>query len=594
MPVRLRLLLTSLLYATMGLSALAQDRYVAEFVDGTRHSAMELHDWHSPDAQPQLGGKALLDPGNPVRWIVDRTALLDARPVMFVEFQNGDRLVGEVQGYRTGSGSPYEQLPPHLVVQTESEWQPPEDRPPTTLRVAVDALRRVVLEPRGRDDWQPGHVFLRNGGRLAYRSLRWTTDGVAVLLDEGVRTVTWIELAEVHLPRRDPQRDYVERLAVLTPTLSGRLVQIETTDGSVLTTSSERFQSRHWGDKNRPAAWLQLVQPAWSLDPLWVRVPNVITWRWFPPHEPPLTWFAPGEVQRDAVFGGGWTWQRDRNTQRQRLQVADRVYGHGFGVHATTALTFDLPPLTREFRTRYGLDIAAGTGGCVKATVTQRDGPPLFQHGPLTGSRDIADSGWQPVTSSAESPPQLTLRMDMVRDNRPEGADALDIRDIADWLEPTLRLDRDALTAEVAKAAARTPPGLAGWTMSGDGPVPVRNHLDETDARDVRYRQLIGVPSPMTFTRSLPVTASHRWVSLVVSRFGDGSPKAKVALKLDGVSTGEFDVPVRQGPIDPDSITVPVPVGPNRTVQVEAVVTPADPKALLEWRSVAATTERPG
>uniref|UniRef100_A0A7C2K048 Glycosyl hydrolase family 98 putative carbohydrate-binding module domain-containing protein n=1 Tax=Schlesneria paludicola TaxID=360056 RepID=A0A7C2K048_9PLAN len=589
MPARMLLL-----FALLGGSASAQDRFLAEFADGTRHTGAELHEWHSPEAHPQLAGRPLLDPGNPARWLMDRTQTVDIPPAMFVEFQTGDRVAGEVQGYRAAPDSLYEQLPPHLLVRPATELQPPDEQQPAAIRVAVDAVRRVVWERRGRDDWDPGHVFLRNGGRLAFRSLRWTAEGVAVLLDEGVRSLSWIELAEVHLPRRDPQRSYVDQLAVLAPSLAGRLVQLELNDGSVVTTSTERFQARHWGDRNRPAAWLQLVQPAWSLDPLWIRLPTVITWRWFLPDQPPLSLFPPIEVQREAVFGNSWTWQRDRNTQRQRLQVGEQMYGYGFGVHATTALSFDLPPLAREFRTRCGLDAAAGSGGCVVASVTQREGRSLFQTEPLVGSRNVADSGWQPLQSGADQPPRLTLRMDMVRDSRPNGADPFDIRDLADWLEPTLRLDRTGLAEEVSKAAPMTVPGLAGWTRVGTAAVSVRNHLDETDSRDVRYRQVIGISQPTTFSRSVPVTAEQRWLSFVLSRFGDASPKLSVQVNLDGQSAGEFEVPVRQGPIDPDPITVPLPEGPDRRVNVEVAVLPSDPQARLEWRGLAATAERPG
>jgi hypothetical protein len=575
-------------------TAAGQDRFVAEFTDGSRHSAMELHEWHSPDAQPQLGSRPLFDPGNPVRWLVDQTAAVDVRPEMFIEFHGGDRLAGEVQGYRPGSGSPYEQLPPHLIVRTESEWQPPEDRQAATIRVLTESVRRVVFEARPRDDWQPGHVFLRNGGQLAFHSLRWTVDGVSILLDDGVRAVEWAELAEIHLPRRDVERDYVEQIAALTPSLSGRLVQLDIADGSVLTTSTERFQGRHWGDKNRTAAWLHLIQPAWSLDPLWVRVPNIMTWRWWLPHEPPLTRFVPTNVDRDIVFSAGWVWQRDRNTLRQRLQVGERLFATGFGVHATTALTFDLPSLAREFRTRVGLDSAAGTGGCVAAQVTQRDGSVLFQQGPIVGSRDVADSGWQPLARSTGSL-QLTLRIDMLRDNRPEGAEALDIRDIANWLDPVVRLDRDTLAVAVSAATARFVPGLAGWTKSGHEPLGVRNHLDETDARDFRYRPVIAVPtSPLTFSRSVPVTAKDRWLSLVVSRFGDNTPKVAAEIKLHGASAGTFDVPVRQGPIDPEPLTVPLPAGTPSPVDIEVTLTAAGPGAALESRGIAATAERPG
>jgi hypothetical protein len=90
------------------------------------------------------------------------------------------------------------------------------------------------------------------------------------------------------------------------------------------------------------------------------------------------------------------------------------------------------------------------------------------------------------------------------------------------------------------------------------------------------------------------VTSEDRWLSFVVSRFGDGSPKAAVELKLDGHSAGSFDVPPRLGPIDPEPIVVRLSAGAARSVAVEVAVTPSDPKALLEWRGLAVTKERPG
>ena len=100
-----------------------------------------------------------------------------------MEFSGGDRLPGKVTAYRTGTESPLDRQPPHLVVDhlEALDW-------PTTkresLRVTAHWLRRIVWQPRASDRYQPAMLFLRDGRQLRFRSLRFQAAGARVLLEE--------------------------------------------------------------------------------------------------------------------------------------------------------------------------------------------------------------------------------------------------------------------------------------------------------------------------------------------------------------------------------------------------------------------------
>ena len=577
--------------------AVAADRYVALFEDGARVAAAELKDWNDPQAQPKLLDQWLFDPSRPMRWVIDRQQWNAEQPRAFVEFEGGDRLPGEVVGFQTGRESPFEAQPPHLLVRPSSELQPPDDPESGVVRVTVDGLRRVAWDHRPLEDYSPSTAFLRHGGELTFRSLRWTTGGVALLLEDGVKELAFSDLAEVHLPRRDPWEAYAEAVAVLSPDLTARMVQWDTLDGGRYTASLARFQPRHWGDKNRPDAWQQLIQPAWSLDPLWVRFRTVHTWQSWLPHEPPLGCFGPTDVRREHVFGQSWRWQSDRSTQGQRLQIGSSEFASGFGVHASTDLIFDWPAMARQLRVTCGLDLAAGDRGCVNLSVVDNKSQTLFQRDRVIGSQHAIHTDWLTVPQAADaSSRQVILRADMAADNRPSSADPFDIRDMVDWGEPQVRLDRKLLQEAAAKHALDGVPGLAGWTADDRDLATLRTQsfCDVTDPRDPRFRTLFRTVDPfVVFSRSLKIGPEDEWLSLVVSRFSEHAPSS-VQLKLDGVSCGEFDVPQRQGPIDPDPVLVPVAEHRGRTVRLDVVIFPTAETSFVDWRGFALTTQRPG
>ena len=48
-------------------------RYSARFSDGERFEGDDLTDWHQSEGEPRLNGRRLLDPANPLRWLVNRS-----------------------------------------------------------------------------------------------------------------------------------------------------------------------------------------------------------------------------------------------------------------------------------------------------------------------------------------------------------------------------------------------------------------------------------------------------------------------------------------------------------------------------------------
>ena len=104
-----------------------------------------------------------------------------------------------------------------------------------------------------------------------------------------------------------------------------------------------------------------MLQPAWSLDPIWVHFPTIRT-RWhFLPKEVPLSLITPSRVEQRSLLGHEQPWQTDRNVRGGTLLAGDRPYGWGFGVHTTSELWFDLPHAARAFQSRVGLDRLAGS-----------------------------------------------------------------------------------------------------------------------------------------------------------------------------------------------------------------------------------------
>ena len=330
-----------------------------------------------------------------------------------------------------------------------------------------------------------------------------------MLVEEGVEQYPFAEIGEVHLPPVDPWQAYYAQLAVLSPDGRTRLMRWETTAGLQVTASGERFQALD-GGADRPDDWIHMLQPAWSLDPLFVRHQAIRLRSYFLPTEFPLSNLEPIANRRQAIFSGAWDWRVDRNCRGGAMRCGREEFAWGLGVHATSELAFELPALATGLRTRVGLDRLAGRGGCARALVyvdamassstttaakiaSTKKGKPLFRSKVLLGSRETQGSGlleFDPDGKTAGEPTarRLTLLADMVAGkDRPSGADPLDVRDTLDWIEPLVELDRNRLQQEIDQCAPHLIDAWAGWKLV-EGDLRLASRWDKTDAGHPSYR----------------------------------------------------------------------------------------------------------
>jgi hypothetical protein len=600
MPTNYRLIRLTLAVTTIWIfarAALGEDmHYTAVFTDGNRMTGAHLSEWGVANNQPKLNGRALFDQSNPIRWLKKETPEQSNPPTAFVELFGGDCLPGRVVASGNTTTLEEGELPAHLIVEPTIPLTWPEAMQSSRLRVLSRWLRRIVWERRSADVYQPATLFFRDGRQLAFRSIRFGSQSVSVLTDSERREVRFSDLAELHMPRLEWWEAYFEQVALLTPDCKVRLTRLETLDGLKVTTSADRFQPMAWGDQNNPDCWFHAVQPAWSLDPLWVRHGRVLTRRYFGPHEVPLSLIEPSDTKLRSALAAGWRPQMDRNVQGGPLQNSEQEAGWGIGMHAYTEMHFPLPACVQSFRSRIGLDQVVGKGGCARAIIyaNKAEGEPLFRSKHLIGSSEAVDTGALPLSGSAGA--ELILVAHPAHADRPEGADPFDIRDVVDWLEPQVNLDLGALRIEVRKRLERLLPGWEGWNVAGsdrDKMIWV-NRWDGANSRDRRFHlECRPHEASLTLTRNLTLDADQNWLLLYATRNPDGGQTSptQMIVRIDGKQLGDFEVPARWGATVPMAVAVDAFHG--RPVTLEVRFVSRGDKSYVDWRSLALVDKLP-
>jgi hypothetical protein len=421
-------------------------RYLVVLADGQRIESDRLAGWHTPAGSPSLADRPLLEPSNPFRWLRNRTTSLGEPPESYVEFTTGDRLPGIVVAVRQEDAGSHDSLPSHLVIRTPLKFEPPYNRPMPEVRVALRFVRRIVWQRQAQNTYLPGTAIYSDGRWLTFRAARLHAGEVRLLTDDGEhsreRRVPCDDLAELHLPVPESWTSWLEQLAVLCPDRGSRLIHIDTSTGLIATGSLARFDARFEGNSADPDRWVHGIQPAWSLDVLWIPFREIAIYRSFGREEVPLSQIRPRRVVQRPALAEQRGVQVDRSALGSLLSSGSREFGFGLGVLGATDVEFDLPAAARSVRTVFCLDRAAGDGGCVRPEIMIGDptGAPSWQGPVLVGSSREVDSGEVPIPATRE-PRVLTLRVDALLTKQPPGADPLDIRDYANWCEPVVRLD---------------------------------------------------------------------------------------------------------------------------------------------------------
>ena len=301
--------------------------------------------------------------------------------------------------------------------------------------------------------------------------------------------------------------------------------------------------------KGQPGSWYHMVQPVWSLDPLWMPFRSIHT-RWsFAPDQVPLSRVYPAATVSPALL----PWHLDRNFDGGPLRSGGRQHGWGFAVHAYSELSFALPQCARSFRSRLGLDRMVGAGGCARARiyVGSTKAKPLYQSPLLIGSKKAADTGWIQLRPPAKGPKHLILQADPAHENRPRGADPLNIRDKLDWLDPQIGLDAAKLQAEVRGQIGGLITASQEWKLTLDkrGVYTWTNYLHKPEGSPVgRFLMIIQAQGqPLRLSREMTIGPADKWLAVYVSLpTGENPPPDAVTLHVGERQIQPRKIPIRQ------------------------------------------------
>ncbi len=598
---RCLILLVLLLLPAVAAEAKRPARFVGKLRDGSQIEGEVLANWHTADAIPTLDGRPLLDPNNPLLWLRDRQLVAAESPAEFVELFSGDRLPGVALEYRGPvSGSP-EQLFPHWLVRPAIAQRRPQSRDEPAVRVRAQFVRRIVWQRRASNRYRPGTVFLRDGSSIPFRSARFDGEQALLLLSAGTRRVLLSDMAELHLPARDFWQDYLDELAVLCPNPDTRLMQLETDDGLIATTSLDRFTVFAWGGAEHWRNWAHGIQPAWSLDVLFVPAAGVVTRRVFLPQDVPLSRIPPLESDRSATaIASAWPPRVDRNVQGGTLHSGGREFGWGFGVHAFSQLQFPLSPLAVALRAELGLDRSVGDGGSIQGRI--RAGapasPPVFESSVLVGSKNVQSIGRIGLSVKPEAPGDLVLVVDPAHDKRPPGADPFDVRDCANWLEPVLELDVEKLREEIRRGGPRQVFAWDGWQAAIGPAATWPSLLREFPNRPATFLRCISTAKePLVLSRRLKFDPRDRWLLMSVAQDRAQQGRPRVQLLLDGELVFDQEIPFSdKWRTEVDPLIVPLPDYLNagsREVQAEIRQVPGEQETPVAWQGIVSVERLP-
>lgn len=582
-----------------GSGAWGAGRYLAAFADGSRLEGNSLVGWNTPESSPTLDGRLLLLPDNPIRWLRDRSLRPAETPEAFIELVSGDRLPGIVTGYRRPQAGSFEATPAHFLVKPAVALERPGTSPLETIRVVERFVRRIVWQHRAVDRYEPGRLFFRDGRSLAFRSARVTDEGVQVLLEDGNQKAGFGEIAELHLPAVDPWESYCEELAAISPAARTPLIQLLDTQGLVVTTSLERLVPAVAGAPNEASRWLHVVQPAWSLETLWVRNEGIWLRRLFRPDRPPLSRLQPRVASSSPLGGGERPLQSDKNVEGGLLASGGDEFGWGFGVHAPCLLRFPLPAWAVGVESVVGLDRIAAAGGCARGRISvvakgkeAATGKRLYESPFLVGSGKSEGSGLLVIPGDAPHD-ELVLEADMAHVGRPAGADPLDIRDLVDWLEPILWLDPVRLTAEVRKRIGGRIPAWEGWNLAAASQesVTFANFFTELEKnRPGAFRLAVhAAEAPLVLRREIEIRPQDQYLVAAAYVVRDGLPGPHLEVRIDGDLVADYVVPSRRGAKDDSQPVAPplvVPLAPyvGHKITIEVSQTSAAAVVPVDWR----------
>ena len=344
-------------------------------------------------------------------------------------------------------------------------------------------------------------------------------------------------------------------------------------------------------ERGTPDTWQHMFQPAWSLDPIWTPFNRIHTCSFFRPEELQLSRLYPVAFKERHYLAKSAGWRVDRNSRNAFLSSANRGYGWGYSVHAYNELHFELGPLVTSFRSRLGLDSQVGDGGCVVGRVFlgSMEREPLYQSPFLVGSYQAVDTGrlvlppHQPAGSR-----RLILQADTAHAEEVSAVDPFDIRDMVDWLEPMLELDRDRLAEEVRGRVLLNVPAWRGWNpMFSPGATREWKVVLEDRGEERFFSGLELRGAPLLLSRKLQPLAGRRWLEVDMGEAGSLLPDPSIlTVRIDGKELDPAGLPRRQ-PWQAGSIPLLYDLGVNNESPATVEISQKPGRQLVCWRRLA-------
>lgn len=434
-------------------------RFVAVFADGSRTNGAAMSSWPVLGIGAPLGGRELFTARNPVRLLRDQTKDV-SREVPLIVLANGDIVNGSLIGSQQGEGGL------QLKVQLESPLLPVTG---THVLVRPDRIRRILGTTGAlRSHPAEGTVVLTDGSKLMARSIRWREYGLSILTEAGVVETPFANLADVVFPNVDLAAAVLEDNLFASGSSPGAISRFTLTSGAILTSSRvsrEMERVRSGRSRSAPQVYYYL-QPAWSSHAIAVPEQEIAWCSYRGADEVSLS-LLPAETNANRrLLGKVEPWRRNETVAGEYLLAGGGWESDlGIAAHSHSEIAFPLPSGSKTLSLAVALDRKVGEGGCVRCRIFADTlaGKELWESDILRGSDEAKATGELDV----EGLRQVILVTEFAHEDRPEGADPLDIRDDLLWLAPLVRLEITSQTgSDLVRGAL---PGLGGWETVGEG-----------------------------------------------------------------------------------------------------------------------------
>jgi hypothetical protein len=456
--------LASVVSLLLAASAPASERFVAQFTDGKRLEVDQVPFWPLPSGNAKWAGHELFGKDSPrLELLRDREVTRLLRPPYLV-LANGDVLPGTAVQLEPG-GLPGEPL--RVRVQLESPLMPLTG---ATIAVRADRIARLVVSESFASDSNlpPGAVVLSSGRKFVARSLRWRETALSLLTSEGIVEVDYRDIGEAVLPGVDLLESVLDDHQ--TDREGACIVRYALANGAVLTAARAGRRVEQSRARSRVVTeTYYLAQPAWTTQPIKFSAGEIAWCGYRRADEVPLSLLPAETIVNRRLIAEPRPWLRNQTFEGTILSCGGREGDLGLSVHSHSELSFILPPESVELSTLVGLDVAVQDGGCVRCKVLAESGSPrdkprvIWDSGILRGSDGVKETGSLDVAGMK----RVRLVTEFAHDDRPPGADPLDIRDQVCWLTPLVTIELDgARKVEMLRA---TLPGASAWEIAEDG-----------------------------------------------------------------------------------------------------------------------------